>query len=94
MLIEDPVRRGYDHIAVEVEDAVALAAAMRSAEAAGGHAIGTIYDGEPGIDRAVRVLAPGGHVFKIFCGMERVPAPPAGDRPLKFEHASVKVPRP
>lgn len=91
MLIEDPVRRGYDHLAVEVEDPVALTAALRSAEAAGGHAIGTIYDGEPGIDRAVRVLAPGGHVFKIFCGMERIPLPPAGDRPLKFEHASVKV---
>ena len=90
MLIEDPVRRGYDHIAVEAEDAAALTAAMRSAQAAGGHVIGTIYDGEPGIDRAVRVLAPGGHVFKIFCGMEQVPAPPAGDRPEKFEHASVK----
>ena len=61
---------------------------MRSAEAAGGRAIGTIYDGEPGIDRAVRVLAPGGHVFKLFCGMEKGPALKAGDRPLKFEHAS------
>jgi catechol 2,3-dioxygenase-like lactoylglutathione lyase family enzyme len=91
MLIEDAVRRGYDHLAVEVEDAVALTAAMHSAQAVGGHVIGTVYDGEPGIDRAVRVLAPGGHVFKIFCGMEQVPAPPAGDRPLKFEHASVKV---
>jgi catechol 2,3-dioxygenase-like lactoylglutathione lyase family enzyme len=69
MLIHDPVRRGYDHIALEVEDAAALAAVVRSAQAAGGHMLGDVYDGEPGIDRAVRVLAPGGHVFKLFCGM-------------------------
>jgi catechol 2,3-dioxygenase-like lactoylglutathione lyase family enzyme len=91
MLIHDPVRRGYDHIALEAEDAAALAAAMRSAQAAGGHILGDVYDGEPGIDRAVRVLAPGGHVFKLFCGMETVAAARPGDRPEKFEHASVKV---
>jgi catechol 2,3-dioxygenase-like lactoylglutathione lyase family enzyme len=91
MLIHDPVRRGYDHIALEVEDAAALAAVMRSAQAAGGHMLGDVYDGEPGIDRAVRVLAPGGHVFKLFCGMETVAAARPGDRPEKFEHASVKV---
>jgi catechol 2,3-dioxygenase-like lactoylglutathione lyase family enzyme len=91
MLIHDPVRRGYDHVALEVEDAAALAAVMRSAQAAGGHMLGDVYDGEPGIDRAVRVLAPGGHVFKLFCGMETVAAARPGDRPEKFEHASVKV---
>ena len=91
MLIHDPVRRGYDHIALEVEDAAALAAVVRSAQAAGGHMLGDVYDGEPGIDRAVRVLAPGGHVFKLFCGMETVAAARPGDRPEKFEHASVKV---
>ena len=64
---------------------------MRSEEVAGGQIIGDVYDGEPGIDRAVRVLAPGGHVFKLFCGMETVAAPQPGDRPEKFEHASVKV---
>jgi catechol 2,3-dioxygenase-like lactoylglutathione lyase family enzyme len=91
MLIQDPVRRGYDHIALEVEDANALETTLRSAVAAGGETVGSVYDGEPGIDRAVRVLAPGGHVFKLFCGMETVTAPPPGDRPLKFEHASVKA---
>jgi catechol 2,3-dioxygenase-like lactoylglutathione lyase family enzyme len=91
MLIQDPVRRGYDHVALEVADAAALAAVMRSAEVAGGQIIGDVYDGEPGIDRAVRVLAPGGHVFKLFCGMETVAAPKPCDRPEKFEHASVKV---
>jgi catechol 2,3-dioxygenase-like lactoylglutathione lyase family enzyme len=91
MLIHDPVRRGYDHIALEAEDAAALAAVMRSAQAAGGQILGDVYDGEPGIDRAVRVLAPGGHVFKLFCGMETVAAAHPGDRPEKFEHASVKV---
>jgi catechol-2,3-dioxygenase len=91
MLIQDPGRRGYDHIALEVEDAGALETTVRSAAAAGGEIIGSVYDGEPGIDRAVRVLAPGGHVFKLFCGMETVAAPAPGDRPLKFEHASVKA---
>lgn len=91
MLIHDPVRRGYDHIALEAADAAALAAVMRSAQAAGGQILGDVYDGEPGIDRAVRVLAPGGHVFKLFCGMETVAAARPGDRPEKFEHASVKV---
>jgi catechol-2,3-dioxygenase len=91
MLIQDAVRRGYDHIALEVDDSDALETTMRSAAAAGGEIIGTVYDGEPGIDRAVRILAPGGHVFKLFCGMETLAAPPAGDRPLKFEHASVKA---
>jgi catechol 2,3-dioxygenase-like lactoylglutathione lyase family enzyme len=91
MLIQDPLRRGYDHIALEAEDAAALAAIMRSAQAAGGHILGDVYDGEPGIDRAVRVLAPGGHVFKLFCGMETVAPTRPGDRPEKFEHASVKV---
>ena len=91
MLIQDPVRRGYDHVALEVEDASALETTVQSAVAAGGAIIGSVYDGEPGIDRAVRVLAPGGHVFKLFCGMETVTAPAPGDRPLKFEHASVKA---
>ena len=57
MLIQDPVRRGYDHIGLEVEDAAALEAAPVP-EAAGGRMLGDVYDGEPGIDRALRVLGP------------------------------------
>jgi catechol 2,3-dioxygenase-like lactoylglutathione lyase family enzyme len=91
ILIEDSARRGYDHIALEVADAADLDATLTSARAAGGEVVGSVYDGEPGIDRAVRVVSPGGHVFKLFCGMEEVSAPPAGERPLKFEHASVKA---
>lgn len=91
MLIQDAVRRGYDHIALEVAGAAELEAAIGKVRSAGGAVVGSIYDGEPGIDRAVRVLAPGGHVFKLFCGMETVSAPAPGDRPLKFEHASVKA---
>jgi catechol-2,3-dioxygenase len=91
MLIQDSLRRGYDHVALEVADVSDLTATIEAARAAGGQIVGEIYDGEPGIDRAVRVQGPGGHVFKLFCGMETVPAPPAGDRPLKFEHASIKA---
>ena len=54
ILIEDPVRRGYDHIGLEVADAASLEAVKRSAEVAGG-VVGDVYDGEPGIDRALRV---------------------------------------
>jgi catechol 2,3-dioxygenase-like lactoylglutathione lyase family enzyme len=56
--------------------------------------LGDVYDGEPGIDRALRVRGPGGHVFKLFCGMEADQALDPGDRPIKFEHASVKSRRP
>ena len=94
ILIQDPVRRGYDHIALEVPDAAALDTAKGRLRSAGGRILGDVYDGEPGIDRALRVQAPGGHVFKLFCGMETGQVLDAGDRPLKFEHASVKTPRP
>jgi catechol 2,3-dioxygenase-like lactoylglutathione lyase family enzyme len=94
ILIEDPVRRGYDHIGLEVPDPEALEAAKRTVPGAGGEILGDVFAGEPGIDRALRVRAPGGHVFKLFCGMETGQAVEPGDRPIKFEHASVKSPRP
>ena len=94
MLIEDPHRHGYDHAGLEVEDAAALERTARRAESAGAKALGGVYEGEPGIDRALRLLVPGGHVFKLFCGMQRGSAPEPGDRPEKFEHISLKVARP
>jgi catechol 2,3-dioxygenase-like lactoylglutathione lyase family enzyme len=94
ILIKDPVRRGYDHIGVEVADPEALEVAKGSVADAGGRVIGAVYDGEPGIDRALRVQGPAGHVFKLFCGMETDHALEPGDRPIKFEHASVKVRNP
>src|ERR687888_2082117 len=65
ILIQDPVRRGYDHIGLELSDAQALELASRRVAAAGGRVLGKVYDGEPGIDRALRVVGPGGHVFKL-----------------------------
>jgi catechol 2,3-dioxygenase-like lactoylglutathione lyase family enzyme len=53
--------------------------------------LGGIYDGEPGIDRALKLKSPAGHVYKLFCGMETVESPATGDRPVKFEHVSCKV---
>jgi len=91
ILIEDPLHRGYDHIALEVADAADLEGLGRRAVAAGGTPLGKVYDGEPGIDRALKVRGPEGHVFKLFAGMQVGAAPPPGDRPLKFEHVSVKV---
>src|SRR3954447_22433612 len=81
MLIEDRDRRGYDHIGLQVEDAAALEGATKRIESAGGRVLGVVYDGEPGIDRALLVQGPSVHIVKLFCGMESVPAPAAGDRP-------------
>ncbi len=91
ILIEDPVRRGYDHIGLEVADGAALQMAKTQVELAGGELLSDIYDGEPGIDRAVRIRGPEGHVFKLFCGMQTDHVLEPGDRPVKFEHVSVKV---
>jgi len=94
VLVADPARRGYEHLALEVADAAALERAKRDVAAAGGRVLGDVYDGEPGIDRALIVEGPGGHVFKLFCGMERVDAPEPGDRPTHFEHLSLKARNP
>ena len=91
LLIQDPDRRGYDHIAIELDSPQALERAIAGARAAGGELLGDVHDGEPGIDRAALVRAPGRHVFKLFCGMQTVAPPPPGDRPQNFEHASVKA---
>ncbi len=91
ILVEDAKSRGYDHLAVEVADASAVETAAARLTAAGGSLLGGVYDGEPGIDRALKVTSPGGHVYKLFCGMQTVAAPPPGDRPVKFEHFSCKV---
>lgn len=94
ILVQDSASRGYDHIALEVPDPAALERVAQRAIGAGGRALGGSYDGEPGIDRARKVQGPEGHVFKLFCGMEHRQEPPAGDRPIKFEHVSVKVRNP
>ena len=91
LILIESERRGYDHIGLELADAGALKEALRLVAGAGGEPLGGVYDGEPGIDRAALVRGPGGHVYKLFCGMETVAPPPDGDRPLKFEHASVKA---
>jgi catechol 2,3-dioxygenase-like lactoylglutathione lyase family enzyme len=81
ILIEDPLHRGYEHLALEVADASVLEDAAKRLTAAGGTMLGDIYDGEPGIDRALKVKSPAGHVYKLFCGMETIEPPPPGDRP-------------
>jgi catechol-2,3-dioxygenase len=83
--------RGYDHIGLQVPDAEALERGRSGIAAAGGELLGPTYDGEPGIDRAALVRGPGGHVFKLFTGMEEGPKPPEGDRVEKFEHVSIKA---
>ena len=91
VLIEDGARRGYDHLALQVEDAAALERLRVSLPRAGAALLGGVYDGEPGIDRAMKVRSPGGHVYKLFCGMETVDVELPEDRPTHFEHLSCKV---
>jgi catechol-2,3-dioxygenase len=91
ILIEDANNRGYEHMALEVDDAATLDTAAKRLTAAGGTMLGGVYDGEPGIDRALKVKSPNGHVFKLFCGMETVDEPTTGDRPTHLEHLSYKV---
>jgi len=91
ILIEDRSNRGYEYLALEVTDPGVLDGAAKRLEAAGGTMLGRVDDGGPGIDRALKVRSPGGHVYKLFCGMETGQAPPPGDRPVKFEHLSCKV---
>jgi catechol 2,3-dioxygenase-like lactoylglutathione lyase family enzyme len=93
LILIESGRRGYDHIGLEVADAEALADARRAVQRVGGEALGEVYDGEPGIDRAALIRGPGGHVYKLFCGMQSGAEPLPGDRPNRFEHASVKAPR-
>jgi catechol-2,3-dioxygenase len=83
--------RGYEHIGLEVPDAETLERARSGIAAAGGELLGGTFDGEPGIDRAALVRGPGGHVFKLFTGMEEGEALPEGDRVQKFEHVSIKA---
>ncbi len=91
LIEQDGDARGYDHIGLEVAGAEALERARSGIVAAGGELLGPTYDGEPGIDRAALVRGPGGHVFKLFCGMEGGRALPEGDRVVKFEHVSIKA---
>src|SRR4051794_4251608 len=58
VLIEDPTRRGYDHIGLEVADAAALDAAKAQALGAGGRLLRDVHDAGPGLDRAVLVEGP------------------------------------
>ena len=91
ILVEDVVNRGYDHLGLEVAGPADLEEALRRIPAAGGTLLGGVYDGEPGIDRALKVRSPNGHVYKLFCGMEQGPDLPPADRPTHFEHLSCKV---
>lgn len=90
ILVEDAAP-GYDHVGLEVADAAALQVVRQRVVHAGGRLLGDVYDGEPGIDRALRFVGPGGHVFKLFCGMEDTGTPTLDDAPRKFEHVSFKV---
>jgi catechol 2,3-dioxygenase-like lactoylglutathione lyase family enzyme len=79
--------RGYDHIALEVDDLERAEAALR---AAGVQVLAHDHD-EPGVQGALRAVVPGGHVVKLFTGMEHVPGAAAADGAHKFEHISLNL---
>jgi catechol 2,3-dioxygenase len=78
--------RGYDHVALEVAD---LERAEASLRAAGAQVVA--YEDEPGVEGALRAVVPGGHVVKLFAGMQHVPDPAGADGALKFEHVSLNL---
>lgn len=81
---------GYDHIALQVADVETLDQLEARLPAAGVQVLGR--EEEPGIERALRIVVTGGHVIKLFAGMQTVADEPVGaDRPLKFEHVSLNL---
>lgn len=83
-------RRGYDHVGLEVADTAALELAERTLRDAGARVVG--YEAEPGIECALRVVVDGGHVLKLFCGMQGAPPDPVDrERALEFEHVSLTL---
>jgi catechol 2,3-dioxygenase-like lactoylglutathione lyase family enzyme len=78
--------RGYDHVALEVADLERAEASLRAASAQV-----LTYEDEPGVEGALRAVVPGGHVVKLFTGMQHVPNPAGADGALKFEHVSLNV---
>lgn len=91
ILIQANEDRGYEHVALQVPDATTLEQARSRVYSAGGELLGSTFDGEPGIDRAALMRGPGGHVFKLFVGMETTGPLPPGDRVERFEHFSLKA---
>lgn len=95
LVLVESGRHGYEELALEYATETALEATLTSAEAAGGERLGTVRD-EPGIGPAELVRAPGGHVFKLFTGMDSIDGstnPPDPVRPSRFEHISLKLKR-
>jgi catechol-2,3-dioxygenase len=90
ILIEDQTP-GYDHVGLEVAGPAALEQATQRARQAGAQLLGGMTEDEPGIAQAQRFVGPGGHIFKLFYGMESGDYPLLPDAPEKFEHISLKV---
>lgn len=92
VLIQDHAHPGLDHVGLEVAGEAELDA-LRSKLVDEGCPIEAAAP-EPGISSAVQVIAPGGFVFKVFCGMacdQPLAYPTRGVRPRKFEHVTLKV---
>src|SRR5436309_5942926 len=90
LILIQSAERGYDHVGLEVPDRETLESAERALRAAGARIVG--YEEEPGIERALRAVVTGGHVLKLFYGMEKHDEPPADlDRAVQFEHVSLNI---
>jgi catechol 2,3-dioxygenase-like lactoylglutathione lyase family enzyme len=78
--------RGYDHVALEVADIERAETALR---AAGAQVLAR--EDEPGVEGALRAVVPGGHVVKLFTGMQYIADPAGADGALTFEHVSLNL---
>ena len=87
-LIEGPAA-AFDHVGLLVRGAEGLAGVRKQAEAAGATVVSASPD-EPGLDAAVRLAAPTGHVVELYPAMQEVDCPytPRGLRPHRLGHAT------
>jgi catechol 2,3-dioxygenase-like lactoylglutathione lyase family enzyme len=82
-----------DHVGLVVANRADLAAIGVRAEAAGGSIVSTRPE-EPGLESAIRIAAPSGHIFEIHTAMETIEQDymPRGLRPHRLGHVNLLTP--
>ncbi|MBJ7518300.1 MAG: VOC family protein [Solirubrobacteraceae bacterium] len=94
VLTQTGERTSYAAIGLEVEHPSVLDSAPARLEAAGGRIELSTAPEEQFAERTLTVVGPGGHRFRLFCGMpERGDVKPSetGVPPSQLEHATVNV---
>ena len=94
LILIESAERGYDHIGLEVPDPETLERLRSGVAAAGGELIGRDLRRRAGHrPSGASCAAQAATSTSSIAAWRRSRAPPAGDRPVKFEHVSVKARR-